>query len=207
MICGLSRCPLPKISTREAPGKPWERVRGRASGRLWPCDQLGPALRALVTHQCAAGPAHQCLAASWKAPSPRSSRTRKRWLFAPRPSLIACQIRATRLVGVELRYCRSEEADVSVRQLHGSSRRRLYVALRQRNRWEPPSTDNSTSMRSCGFMLWYQHGGRPDPSGCAPLWRRRDPDEWVHPLCRGYRRAKNALSRRKQGFESPRERQ
>jgi hypothetical protein len=32
-----------------------------------------------------------------------------------------------------------------------------------------------------------------------------DPDEWVHSLCRGYRRwpeANSALSRRKQGFES-----
>jgi hypothetical protein len=116
MICGLSRCPLPEISTGEAPGKPWERVRGRASGRFWPSDQLGPPFGPWVTHQCAAGPAHQCLAASWKAPSPPSTRTRKRRLFAPRPSLIACQIRATRLVGVELRHRRSEEADVSVGQ-------------------------------------------------------------------------------------------
>jgi hypothetical protein len=32
-------------------------------------------------------------------------------------------------------------------------------------RWEPPSSDNSTSMRSCGLT---RYDGRTDPSGCAP---------------------------------------
>ena len=170
MICGLSRCPLPEVSTGEAPGKPWERVRGRVNGRFWPRDQLGPALRALVTHQCAAGPA-QC----------RSTRTRKRWLFVPRPSSIACQIRATLLVGVELRYRRLEEADVSVRSLPVSTTapRCAHAASCLPTWWATGPFRMRTAMaapwgdRTVGMNSWLDS---------AP----EDPDEWVPPLCRGY---------------------